>query len=172
MAPSPVSSRSRRLTNCGAAWRSPSYRRRCRYPKNEATLKLLEEPLAMSFANETPLADVLKYIQKCVSVKHGRLPTLPIYVDPVGLQKVSRSLDSVVVIDLDGAPLKTSLRLILKQVGLAYCVRDGVLIISSTQGIREELSEAARELFGTEERDKVDMRLLGPMPMGRLDNPQ
>jgi hypothetical protein len=141
-------------------------------PKNEATLKLLEEPLAMSFATETPLADVLKYVQKCVSAKHGGLSTLPIYVDPVGLQKVARSLDSVVVIDLDGAPLKTSLRLILKQVGLAYCVRDGVLIISSTQGIREELSEAARELFGTEERDKVDMRLLGPMPMGRLENPQ
>jgi RNA polymerase sigma factor (sigma-70 family) len=141
-------------------------------PKNEATLKLLEEPLAMSFAKETPLAEVLEYIKKSVSAKHGGSSTIPIYVDPVGLKKVERNLDSVVVIDLNGAPLKTSLRLILKQLGLAYCVRDGVLIISSTQGIREELSEAARELFGTEERDNVDMRLLGPMPMGRLDNPQ
>ena len=43
-----------------------------------------------------------------------------------------------------------SLRLILKQVGLAYCVRDGVLIISSVQGVREELAEAASELLGNE----------------------
>ena len=28
-------------------------------------------------------------------------------------------------------PLKTTLRLLLKQLDLAYCVRDGVLIISS-----------------------------------------
>jgi hypothetical protein len=119
-----------------------------------------------------PLVDVLVYIKKSVSAKHGGSSIIPIYVDPIALQKVGRNLDSVVVIDLDGAPLKTSLRLILKQLGLAYCVRDGVLIISSTQGIREELSEAARELFGTEERDNVDMRLLGSMPIGRLENPQ
>jgi hypothetical protein len=34
---------------------------------------------------------------------------------------------------------------LLKQLGLAYCVREGVLIISSVQGITEELSEAEAE---------------------------
>ena len=57
--------------------------------------------------------------------------------------------ESTVVIDLEGVPLKTSLRLILKQLGLAYCVRDGVIIISSVRGVREELAEAARELLGS-----------------------
>jgi hypothetical protein len=70
-------------------------------------------------------------------------------------------LDSKVVIDLDGAPLKTSLRLILKQLGLAYCVRDGVLIISSVEGIHEELAEAARELMGNGKMgDELDFRVL------------
>jgi hypothetical protein len=36
----------------------------------------------------------------------------------------------------------------LKQIGLAYCVRDGVLIISSVQGIDEELKEAQSEIDG------------------------
>jgi hypothetical protein len=53
-----------------------------------------------------------------------------------------------VSLDLEGVPLKTTLGLMLKQIGLAYCVRDGVLIISSVQGINEELREAQSELDG------------------------
>ena len=48
--------------------------------------------------------------------------------------------------DLEGVPLKTTLRLLLRQLGLAYCVRDGVLIISSPQVIFDELKEAQKEL--------------------------
>jgi RNA polymerase sigma factor (sigma-70 family) len=129
-------------------------------PKNEAILLKLDEPIAMSFANETPLQEVLKYL-KDATTKPGQ-SRIPIYVDPVGLQQAERSLDSRVIVDLQGVPLKTSLRLILKQLGMAYCVRDGVLIISSVQGIREELAEAAYELLGSG-NEKVDMRALAPM---------
>jgi hypothetical protein len=48
--------------------------------------------------------------------------------------------------DLEGIPLKTTLRLMLKQLGLAYCVRDGFLMISSPQAIVDELMEAKQEL--------------------------
>jgi RNA polymerase sigma factor (sigma-70 family) len=120
--------------------------------KNQALLKKLEAPIAMAFANETPLDHVLKYI-KSATTKPGQSP-IPIYVDPLGLQQAERSLNSTVMMNLDGVPLKTSLRLILKQLGLAYCIRDGVLIISSVQGIREELAEAASELLG--EPDALD----------------
>ncbi len=113
--------------------------------KNQALLKKLEEPIAMAFANDTPLDDVLKYIRSATA-KPGQSP-IPIYVDPLGLQQAERSLNSRVIMDLEGVPLKTSLRLMLKQLGLAYCIRDGVLIISSVQGIREELAEAASELL-------------------------
>ena len=54
-------------------------------------------------------------------------------------------MTSVVTLDLEGVPLKTTLRLALKQLDLAYCVRDGVLIISSVPGISAELSEAESE---------------------------
>ena len=47
-------------------------------------------------------------------------------------------------------PLKTTLRLLLKQLDLAYCVHDGVLIISSIEGIYEELTVAE------EQRDEAE----------------
>ena len=54
----------------------------------------------MSFANETPLDDVLKYIKQ-ETAKAGR-PALQIYVDPIGLQEAERSLNSTVTIDMEG----------------------------------------------------------------------
>ena len=52
----------------------------------------------------------------------------------LGERKRPESLHDVVSIDLEGVPLQTSLRLLLKQLDLAYCVKDGVLIISSVRG--------------------------------------
>jgi RNA polymerase sigma factor (sigma-70 family) len=116
-------------------------------PRTAAILKKLEEPVVMSFAMETPLDDVLKYIKIATTVNGSQ--GIPIYVDPKGLKEAEVKLSAPVVMDLEGAPLKTTLRLILKQLDLAYCVRDGVLIISSVQGISEELQEALRELEGS-----------------------
>ncbi|HEX3448675.1 MAG TPA: hypothetical protein VHS97_10505, partial [Isosphaeraceae bacterium] len=115
-------------------------------PLSKVVLKKLEEPISMSFANETPLDDVLKYIRQATTT-----PTyagIPIYVDPKGLEEATAALDSTVSFDLEHVPLKTTLRLMLKQIGLAYCVRDGVLIISSVQGVNEELNEAQSEIDG------------------------
>jgi len=109
-------------------------------PLSKVVLKKLEEPISMSFADETPLDDVLKYIRQATTT-----PTyagIPIYVDPKGLEEAKATSTYVVKLDIEGIPLKTTLRLVLKQIGLAYCVRDGVLIISSVQGIDEELKEA------------------------------
>jgi tetratricopeptide (TPR) repeat protein len=97
--------------------------------KTRQILEKLDEPLSMSFANETPLDDVLKYIKQATQT-----PTfngIPIYVDPIGLQEAERSMNSTVQIDLDGVPLKTTLRLLLKQLGLVYTVKDGFLMITS-----------------------------------------
>ena len=100
-----------------------------RDPRTRQILEKLDEPFSMSFAAETPLDDVLKYIKQATAT-----PTfsgIPIYVDPIGLQEAERSLNSTVQIDLEGVPLKTTLRLILKQLGLAYTVKDGFLMITS-----------------------------------------
>jgi RNA polymerase sigma factor (sigma-70 family) len=113
-------------------------------PKSKAVLKKLDEPIAMSFAADTPLEDMLKYIK--IATTDATYAGIPIYVDPKGLKEADATLTSTVTLDLEGVPLKTTLRLMLKQLGLAYCVRDGVLLISSVEGINEELREAESEL--------------------------
>ncbi|MHC5542409.1 hypothetical protein ACYOEI_29655, partial [Singulisphaera rosea] len=108
-------------------------------PKTQEILKALNQPLSLVFSKETPLDDVLKYIK---AATQGPKDTgIPIYVDPVGLKEAGVETTSPILFELEGVPLKTSLRLILKQVGLAYCVREGLLIISSVEGVLQELKE-------------------------------
>ncbi|HMB06498.1 MAG TPA: hypothetical protein VKP69_22530 [Isosphaeraceae bacterium] len=121
------------------AWRVLSEKRIKRYgyavdlldrdPKTKSILAKLEEPISMAFPNETPLEDVLKYIK---SATQGPNDTgIPIYVDPVGLNEAEKTMTSPVMLDLEGVPLKTTLRLLLKQLGLTYTVKDGLLTITS-----------------------------------------
>ena len=124
-------------------------------PKSKAILAKLEEPISMSFNEATPLEDVLKYIKQATTSKTYQ--GIQIYVDPKGLEEAQSTMTSRVHnMDIEGVPLKTSLRLILKQLDLAYCVRDGVLIISSVEGIRDELMEAEREINIKESLDSKD----------------
>ena len=113
-------------------------------PTNQFIYKKLDEPVIMSFANPTPIEDILKYIKAATTGKNDK--GLPIYVDPAGLDQANTTLSSPIMLDLEGIPLKTTLRLALKQLGLAYCVRDGVLIISSVKGIYDELSDYENSL--------------------------
>jgi hypothetical protein len=92
-------------------------------------LKALEQPVPVQFPVETPLDDVLKYIQAATKGPDG--VTIPIYVDPVGLQEAEKTIQSTVAINVAGVPLKTPLRLLLAQLGMVYYVRDGLLIITS-----------------------------------------
>ncbi len=63
----------------------------------------------MSFGKETPLVDVLKYMK---SATQGPNDTgIPIYVDPAGLDKAGKTMQSPVTLDLEGVPLQISLRL-------------------------------------------------------------
>ena len=64
----------------------------------------------MSLNVETPLEDVLKYIKKATT--SSNYSGIPIYVDPIGLQEVEKSMTSTVRnIDLNGVPLKVTLKL-------------------------------------------------------------
>jgi tetratricopeptide (TPR) repeat protein len=120
-------------------WRALSEKRRARYGKavdllarDKKTMNILaklDEPIAMNFANETPLEDVLKYIKSATQGPNDS--GIPIYVDPVGLQEAEKTLTSPITLDLEGVPLKTTLRLLLKQLTLTYTVKDGLLTITS-----------------------------------------
>jgi hypothetical protein len=92
-------------------------------------LEALELSIPMSFAAETPIDDVLKYIKQATTTPD--YPGIPIYVDPNGLQRAECSLNSTVQMDLEGIPLRETLRLCLKQLGLAYEVKEGRLRITS-----------------------------------------
>jgi hypothetical protein len=122
-------------------WRALSERRIARYgkavdvferdAKTKSIQAKLDQPIAMSFPNDTPLEDVLKYIK--TATQDANDPGIPIYVDPLGLQEADKTLTSNVSIDLEGVPLKTTLRLLLKQLGLTYTVKDGFLMITSQE---------------------------------------
>jgi len=98
-------------------------------PANSRILKALEQPIPMKFTPEASLKDVLTYIRMATSTP--TYPGIPIYVDPIGVQEAEKSLSSTVSIDLEGVPLKETLRLCLKQLTLVYIVEDGHLQIRS-----------------------------------------
>lgn len=140
-------------------------------PRTTEILKKLEKPVAMNFDNKTPLEEALKYIW--VATGGEKSAGITAYVDPVGLAETEHTLQSTVTINVEGAPLKTTLRLVLKQLDLAYCVHDGVLVISSPRGIREELDEARSELGVSrinpaleEELQKLENNPFGMRPFG------
>ncbi len=105
-------------------------------PRTKRVLAILEEPISMSFDNQISLEDVLNYIRQATTNSGGE-DGIPIFSDPRGLQEAGCTPSSTVSIHLDGVPLRTTLRLMLKQLGLAYTVRDGRLMISSTVGVRK-----------------------------------
>ncbi len=83
----------------------------------------------MHFVEETPLEDVLSSIKTATTSADGK--PIPIYVDPIGLLQAEKTMASTVTnIDLDSVPLRTSLRLCLAQLDLAYYVKDGLLVIT------------------------------------------
>jgi RNA polymerase sigma factor (sigma-70 family) len=112
-------------------------------PRSRKVLAKLEEPISMSFANETPLDDVLKYIKQATTTRdYGGIP---IYVDPLGLQEAERSLTSTILIDLEGIPLRRTLQLLLSQLGLVYFVEDGMIVITSEESEQGGLPPSMRQ---------------------------
>ena len=110
-------------------------------PASQAIIKSLARPVPLNFTNDTPLSDLLAYI-KTESTTDGE--SIPVYVDPIGLNEAEQTLKSPIRIELDGIPLRTSLWLALRQLGLAYTVVDGVLIISSEEGLGSILTQSHR----------------------------
>ncbi len=100
--------------------------------RNRAILTLLDEHLTMSFPQETPFEDVLKYVKSNTQNQELGLPAgIPIYIDPASLLDSEKNFQSPVTLDLEGIPLRRTLHLVLHQLGLTYFVADGLLVITS-----------------------------------------
>ncbi len=98
--------------------------------QNEKIQKALSMSLSFPFANETPLEDVIKYLQN--ATVSDELPMgIPMYVDPVGLNEAEKTKASPITLGLEGVKIRTGLRLALKQLDLGYFVREGLLTITS-----------------------------------------
>jgi hypothetical protein len=96
--------------------------------KTKRILEKLDEPISMSFIEETPFEDVLKYIKQATTT--ATYSGIPIYADPIGLSKADKTMASTVRnMDLEGVPLKRTLSLLLNQLSLDYAVENGMLKI-------------------------------------------
>jgi hypothetical protein len=98
---------------------------------NVRILKALDQPVPAHFPEGETLEDFIKRIQTATKDADGKV--VPIYVDPIGLQEAEKTPQSVMYMDLECVPLKTTLGLCLKQLDLAYQIRDGVLLITSAE---------------------------------------
>jgi hypothetical protein len=156
--------------------------------KAAAVWAALGKPLPMPFPNETPLEDVLKYIKQSTDAE-GFKGGIPIYVDPAGLTEAEKTMTSPVAMDVEGIPTATTLRLMLRQLGLGYQVTDeGLLVITSEanldafdpptavlkelQALRREVAALRAELRGVKSPgppDTISTGLGGPGgPGGRF----
>ncbi len=124
--------------------------------RNKAIEERLEKAIAMNFSTETPLEDVLKYIKEATKDAKGK--TIPIYLDPIGLQEAEKTPQSTVTMDIEDVPLRTTLRLMLVQLSLDYRVRDGMIYIGSRDTLEEE-DQAAEDQQKLEE---ISQRRLHP----------
>ncbi len=96
--------------------------------RNRAILEALEMPIPMHFPDGAPLEDVLKYVKAQTTLRDFK--GIPIYVDPVGLQFARRTMQSTVIVDVEGTALKNSLTRCLRQLDLSFALRDGFMMIT------------------------------------------
>jgi hypothetical protein len=113
--------------------------------RNDLIKAKLDEPISMNFPTPTPLEDIKKYIEQSTHDEKVGLPTgIPIYVDPEGLKEAEATMTSTITINLEGIPLRTTLRLLLRQLGLDYRIDGGVVLISDQQSIVVQELKAMR----------------------------
>jgi RNA polymerase sigma factor (sigma-70 family) len=103
--------------------------------KTQQILQKLEQRIELDLPPEPTFDQFLKAIKQATT--DAQFPGIPIYVDPVGLQEASISMSSRVSVYPNG-PLGLVLRRTLRQLRVAYVVRDGFLMISSRAEITDQ----------------------------------
>jgi hypothetical protein len=108
---------------------------------------------ALPFAKPTTLADVAEYLHQYLHA--------PVVLDKAALDRLDRTPDDTVALQLDGVRLKTSLQLLLDQVGMTFRVvpEDNLLILTDRSGSTDRLDQALSELrsLRTDVRDLEEM---------------
>jgi hypothetical protein len=111
--------------------------------RDGAILEKLNEPISMPFPTETPLEFVIRYIK--TATDSPELPGgIPIHISQQGLAEAGSAIDAPVALDLEGIPLRTSLGMLLDQVGLRYTVGNGLLMITARGREESDLNSFRR----------------------------
>ncbi len=118
--------------------------------RDARVVALLEREWPIKFAEPTPLRAVLTSLAKQVREDGGR--PLPLYVDTTDIEDFEKTMGAPIILDLEGLPLRTTLRLILAQAGLRCQVKDGLLVI--------EFDDTEKK--AAEERQKRQDQLVPP----------
>lgn len=96
-------------------------------PANTRVLAALERPVPVTFDDPTPLRDVLRSIRD--ATRGESLPEgIPFHIDSAGWTGDPGTWP--LSADLRGVPLRTALGMMLDEAGMAYLVRDGVVVVS------------------------------------------
>ena len=118
--------------------------------RSQRIIAELAKPFPMSFKQETPLEDVVQ-VRQAPAPRARRSPTASRSTSTrSGSRKPTRTMTSTVTqLDLEGVPLRTTLKLLLNQLDLTYVVKDGLLTITSKESADQKnrkngSSESAR----------------------------
>ena len=115
-----------------------------RDPATEGIFDVLDQPLALTYADGAHLEAVLKEI-KLRSTGWPKLKSgIPIYVDPIGLQEAEKSMTSPVrrPSPVDRLTLGEHIRSVLNPLGLGYVVKNGFLMVTSSESLDMETGDA------------------------------
>ena len=99
----------------------------------------------MTYADGAALQEVLKEAKLHSTGRADFKFGIPIYVDPVGLQEAGKSLVSTVKRppSAEKLTLGEHLRHVLDPLGLGYVVKEGFLMITSTESLDTETGDQA-----------------------------
>jgi hypothetical protein len=116
-----------------------------RSPENALVHAVLERTVRMPFVDETPLEKVLKHIQMETVGADGK--TISIELAPIETSGNLTMEPTIRSIDFEGVPLRTSLKLCLKQLDRTYHVKDGELLIHSLESPEEADLSSAKDAY-------------------------
>jgi hypothetical protein len=108
--------------------------------RTEGIIDVLDQPIALDYADGAPLDQLLKEVRKQTTMAPKPAKPwagIPIYVEPIGMQEAERSMNSTVKRppSADTLTLGEHLRRVLEPLGLGYEVKAGFLMISSKESL-------------------------------------
>jgi hypothetical protein len=115
-----------------------------RDPITEGIFDVLDQPIALTYADGAHLEQVLKEIKQRSTGLPKLKAGIPIYVDPIGLQEAEKSMTSPVrrPSPVNRLTLGEQLRSLLGPLGLGYVVKDGFLMVTSSESLDMETGDA------------------------------